>query len=54
MSGFPGVAGVFAILHLLLVLGVLGISVYSLILFIKLANKGIQALDIYLDEKSKE
>jgi len=30
----------------------LGISVYALILFIKLAHRGIKALDIYINEKS--
>lgn len=36
----------FILYGLLLLLGI-----YSLYLFIKLATKGIQALDIYLDEK---
>lgn len=31
-----------------------GLGVYALILFIKLANRGIQALDIYLYEKRGE
>jgi hypothetical protein len=30
---------------------ILGISIYLLILMIKLAQKGIQALDIYINEK---
>lgn len=31
-----------------------GLGVYALILFIKLAQRGIQALDIYLVEKRGE
>ncbi|MDF2610768.1 MAG: hypothetical protein K0R92_2242 [Lachnospiraceae bacterium] len=31
---------------------ILGISLYLLILMIKLAQKGIQALDLYINEKS--
>lgn len=30
----------------------LGISVYALVLFIKLAQRGIKALDLYINEKS--
>ncbi len=32
---------------------VLGISIYSFILWLKLARRGIRALDLYLEEKSK-
>ncbi|MFT8348405.1 hypothetical protein [Clostridium saccharoperbutylacetonicum] len=32
---------------------IIGISIYSVILFIKLARRGIKALDIFIDEKSK-
>jgi hypothetical protein len=28
-----------------------GVSIYALVLFIMLANRGIKALDIYIDEK---
>ncbi|CAM3151105.1 CcmD family protein [Paenibacillus sediminis] len=35
-----------------IVLGVL--SIYCLILFIKLAHRGIKALDIYINEKSNK
>lgn len=30
----------------------LGASIYAFVLFIKLANRGIKALDIYINEKS--
>ena len=32
----------------------LGASIYAFILFIKLARRGIKALDIYLEEKSQK
>lgn len=31
----------------------LGISIYTLVLFVKLANRGIKAFDIYIEEKSR-
>ncbi|PKM47708.1 MAG: hypothetical protein CVV03_02245 [Firmicutes bacterium HGW-Firmicutes-8] len=31
----------------------LGFSIYGFVLFIKLARRGITALDIYINEKSK-
>ncbi|WP_246079113.1 hypothetical protein [Paenibacillus piri] len=30
-----------------------GFAIYGFVLFIKLARRGIRALDIYLDEKSR-
>ena len=33
---------------------VLGASIYGFILFVKLARRGIKALDIYLEEKSQK
>lgn len=32
----------------------LGASIYAFILFIKLARRGIKALDIYIEEKSQK
>lgn len=32
----------------------IGVSIYCFILFIKLANRGIEALDIYIDKSKKE
>ena len=34
-------------------LPLLGASIYTFILFVKLARRGIQALDIYIEEKSQ-
>lgn len=47
-----GMAG-FGIIFVLIYLVIFGISIYSFVLFIKLARRGIRALDIFLDEKTK-
>lgn len=39
-------------LYMILILALVGVGVYCLILFIKLANRGIKALDIYINEKT--
>jgi len=44
----------FGLFYFVFILGMLGISIYGFILFIKLANRGIKALDIYLDEKNNK
>ncbi len=31
-----------------------GVSIYAFVLFIKLAHRGIRALDIYIEEKSNK
>jgi len=33
-------------------LGLFGIGIYAFMLFVKLANRGINALDIYINEKT--
>lgn len=43
--------GLFGVFGAIIYLGLLGLSIYCLILFIKLAHRGIQALDLYIDEK---
>lgn len=48
MNAIPFALG--SIIYLLL----MGVSVYSLVLFIKLARRGIKALDIYIAEKSNK
>ncbi|WP_278246537.1 hypothetical protein [Clostridium lundense] len=35
----------------MLVLILVGMGIYAFILFVKLANRGITALDIYIEEK---
>lgn len=41
--------GMFGILIYLILIG---ISIYSFVLFVKLATRGIKALDIYINEKT--
>jgi predicted neutral ceramidase superfamily lipid hydrolase len=43
----------FALFNLIILLMMLGMSIYGFILFVKLANRGIKALDIFID-KHKE
>lgn len=43
-----GLLGVFfAFLYGVFILGYLGVTIYCIVLFIKLATRGIKALDIY-------
>lgn len=44
--------GFMALINLMIILIVFGMSVYGFILFVKLANRGIKALDIYIEEKT--
>lgn len=46
--------GIFFILYLLLVVGLLGFSIYCLVLFVKLAKRGIKALDIYISNNENK
>ena len=39
-------------LYILTTIGLIVLSIYSLILFIKLATRGIKALDIYIDKNT--
>ena len=34
-------------------IAMIGISIYAFVLFVKLANRGIKALDIYINEKTQ-
>lgn len=53
MIGSNLVAGGIGVLFfLILYVGVIGLSIYMMILMIKLARRGIKALDIYINEKS--
>lgn len=44
--------GIISFINLVLILAVLAIGIYSFVLFVKLANRGIKALDIYINEKT--
>ncbi|MCY6485437.1 hypothetical protein OW763_13970 [Clostridium aestuarii] len=41
-------------LHLILLFILIGIGFYGFVLFVKLARRGIKALDIYIDKNSKD
>lgn len=43
---------IISLFTLLLNLVIVGLGIYCLVLFIKLAHRGIRALDIYVDEKT--
>jgi len=43
-----------AIVYFLFVLIFLGLWIYGFVLFVKLAKRGIKALDIYIDGKSNK
>lgn len=49
MGNFVATSFIFSILYL----GLIGLGVYCLILFIQLAQRGIRALDIYIKEKEE-
>lgn len=40
-----------SLIYLFLILIFTGMGIYGFILFVKLANRGIEALDIYINEK---
>lgn len=39
-------------IYFVILIAMFGLGIYAFVLFIKLANRGIQALDIYIDEKT--
>ncbi len=46
-------SAIFSIINLAIILSLIGIGIYSFVLFVKLAKRGIKALDIYIS-KNKE
>lgn len=48
MDGFQNMMALATFVNLALI----GLGIYSLVLFIKLARRGIKALDIYINEKT--
>lgn len=55
MNQFLGVSFSFlAMFFQILYLFFFGVGVYCLVLFIKLAHRGIKALDIYINEKTNK
>ena len=45
-----GIIGI--IVYFIFLLGILGLWIYGFILFVKLAKRGIKALDIYIEGKT--
>lgn len=41
-----------SIINLIVLVVLLGFGIYAFILFVKLARRGIKALDIYINEKT--
>ncbi len=41
-------------INLIIILILLGVGIYGFVLFVKLANRGIKALDIYINEKTNK
>lgn len=53
MSMFSGAGfAVAALLYFVFILGFLVIWIYGFVLFVKLANRGIKALDIYIGKNN--
>lgn len=42
----------FALANIIIIALLSGVGVYGFVLFVKLANRGIKALDIYINEKN--
>lgn len=49
VGGYAVISFFTLVIYLILI----GVGIYCLVLFIKLARRGIKALDIYLEEKDK-
>lgn len=49
-----GMALFFSFLSFVFYIGAFVISIYCLVLFIKLARRGIRALDLYIQEKENK
>ncbi|MGH4052511.1 MAG: hypothetical protein ACREVX_14480 [Clostridium sp.] len=43
---------ILSFINQIVILGLLGMGIYGFVLFVKLANRGIRALDIYINEKT--
>lgn len=51
MNSFSPLYFLPALLAFLIWGGILGMGIYSFVLFVKLARRGIKAVDIYINEK---
>lgn len=52
--GMLGGAALFSLINLIIILVLVSMGIYCFVLFVKLANRGIKALDIYIDDKTKK
>jgi hypothetical protein len=46
------VTGIVTLINLIIIIAIMCIGIYGFILFVKLANRGIKVLDIYINEKT--
>ena len=46
--------GVVSFIYLIIILCFIGMGIYWMVLFVKLANRGIKALDIYINERTNK
>lgn len=46
------IVSMLSFINLIIILGLFGLGIYGFMLFVKLANRGIKALDIYINEKT--
>lgn len=49
-----GSVALFGVINIIIILVLLCMVIYGFILFFKLANRGIKALDLYIAEKEKD
>ncbi|MBK1812153.1 hypothetical protein JHL18_16135 [Clostridium sp. YIM B02505] len=47
-----GIAAAVTFINLIILLVLLGFGIYGFVLFVRLANRGIKAFDIYINEKN--
>ena len=47
-----GIVSILSSINLLIILVLFVLGIYGFMLFVKLANRGIKALDIYINEKT--
>ena len=48
------IVSILSFINIIIMLGLFGLGIYGFILFVKLANRGIKALDIYINEKTNK
>jgi hypothetical protein len=49
-----GIVSAVSFIYVILMLGLIGFGIYAFVLFVKLAHRGIKALDIYISEKTNK